>query len=391
MEVSYDQYPDLALYVQSLAAEHSDPLEILEQTEDELIALYQRNIHGEPIMTAISEAYDQAQAKRIKTRLDLLEVVKDKVIHPQLRNRVLSSMAWMLDIMTINKARDVYYKMYSNTQQAPDISGIDGYNEFMSRFDEVMHGIDDTDSEVVELTRLLGLRDTWHDAAESAATNADRRYNPKSLEQLLRDEKPQTIDSLSMKKMEQQADATNEPQPNETPQQKAEREAVYKQTLAMLVDKQRNQNAERFRARRETLGFILLIIDYAIKHKRECAQFGDLDKTMQERLSDFAQKAIARAQNDMATDRSVTTMEYPSIIKEARAAVAEIGAIATVYFAEPVEPADVRQERQAKAKAQAEARARTRAQASAQAVAKARAKAQEIDATIAQTKACAAA
>lgn len=345
MEVSYDQFPKLALLVESTPAEHSDPCDLIADAEQTIADLYQINLQGNIMTNSVATALADAgiTTARVFTRyanLDLLEVLKTKIIHPALKARVFASMAWMVDVTAINQARIIYYQMFHDAQ----LNGIDSYNEFMARFDELMRDFDGQDTNALSLRKLLGMRNEWHDAAESAAGEAKVRYAQKSFEDLLLAEKPQRVDTMTRTNLELLAGAI-------APTNKDA-------TIELLTKRQQMVNESRHESRRETMPFLLTIIDAAGRALEDGVQFHELTLELQERLVDAAAKTVERALEDLATNRKLTTIEYASIIQEALAAANELRQISRTRFGEQTAK-DLTPEEKEEVKGEIEARRAT--------------------------------
>jgi hypothetical protein len=259
---------------------------------------------------------------------DLIEVLNDKLTQPMLRARVLSSMAWMLDMNVINTGRSLFYDVH---KEATESGTIDNFADFLSKMCELQAGeafaeglgYELNTGRLASLSLMLRLRQTWHDKAESAAANARIKYEPKSFEVLMASEKVQTVDTLTREKLSALVDATYEGENASTEE--------IAQAQALLLNQQAARNVQIHESRQLVAPAILRIIDNADFHGKaiESAEFWQLALDTQIRLIGAARRAVERTLSDLASYKTITTLEYVGMIKECKAMTRELDAVLT--------------------------------------------------------------
>lgn len=292
---------------------------------------------------ALAQALNEAGVVHTRhTYFDLAEFIDEKLEHEQFRSQVANSMAWFVDTLTINAARTMFYRDYKE-------SGGDGtqdaYNAFVEGFlnsvDLDGKGSEFTDGVARDIVSLLGFSPTMHDIASRAASATGRDYNPKTIEQLLADEKPMKVNALSQAKLAQIAKFVEEDDA------KAEAE-----TLKMLLNKTEINARDQHLSRQKINPIILGLVDKAQHHAKHEIQFYELDTKLQERLVTQSLKSIKSAIERLATYNTIETIEFAMILKNSRAVMKELEEV-LVKFRTPEEDATIQaQQRSAKAKAQ---------------------------------------
>lgn len=323
----------------------SDPYRLLANAEEALINRYHFNLQGHTVMTkptTLSQALNEAGVVHTRhTYFDLAHFIETKVEHEQFRAQVANSMAWFVDTLTINAARTMFYRDYKE-------SGGDGtqdaYNAFVEGFLNAVdldgQGSEFTDGVARDIVSLLGFSPTMHDIASRASAATGRDYNPKSIEQLLSDEKPMKVNALSQAKLAQIAKFVEEDD------EKAEAE-----TLKMLLNKTEINARDQHASRQKINPIIIGLIDKAERHAKTEIQFWQLDSKLQERLVTQTLKSIKSAIERLATYNTIETIEFAMILKNSRTVIKELEEV-LVTFRTPEEDATITaQQRAAKRKA----------------------------------------
>lgn len=321
----------------------SDPFRLLAKVEDKLIHVYHFNLQGQPIMTdSIKTALNEAGVTHTRhTYFDLTEFIADKLEHEQFRSNVANSMAWFCDTLTINAARSMFYRDYKES----DGDGTqDAYNRFIDEFlnsiDLDGQGSEFTDGVARDIVSLMGFAPKMHDIASAAASATGRDYNPKSITQLLADEKPMQVNALTHAKLAQIAKFVEEDD------EKAEAE-----TLRMLLNKTELNAKDQHAARQKINPVIIGLIDKAEVHARHGIEFWELDKKLQERMVTQTLSAVKSTIERLTTYKTIDTIEFAMILKNSRAVLAELNDVLKT-FRTPEEDATITaQQRAAKAKA----------------------------------------
>jgi len=256
---------------------------------------------------------------------DLFPTLEDLLVHPLLRARVLSSMAWILDTTAINTARSVFWDVH---KEASEAGHIDDFADFLNRMAEMRANenyVEDLGFELgagklQSLTLLLKLSQKWHDAAQGASVGANIKYVPKSFEMLLASEKAQAVDALTTAKLEALVDAVYEGEAHT-----AEEVAESKKLLAA---QQAERMAQMHATRQKISPAVLRIIAYAsYRDESEAEEFWQLPIEVQTRLVNNAISAIDRTLTDLAAYKSITAIQYIGLIREAKAAKARLGEV----------------------------------------------------------------
>ncbi len=164
-------------------------------------------------MTALANALQQAGVTSSNfVFFDLPEHIEERLMSGELKARVLASLAWVVDMQTISAARSVFYASY---REFTEVSMIDAFNEFIVRCSELAAegahteevGFKATDGAGSKLLSLLRIRQDMHDLA---GKHSVRRYDPKTLYQIMADEKQQSLTGMDHKKVKAMAEALSD-------------------------------------------------------------------------------------------------------------------------------------------------------------------------------------
>lgn len=255
---------------------------------------------------------------------DLMDTLNDVLVHALFRARVLSSMAWAFDTAAINTARSVFWDTHQESTQA---GHIDNFANFLNKMSEMRANenyVEDLGFELgagklQSLSLLIKLARSWHDAAQGAAVAANVKYAPKTVEQLLASEKPQQVDALTIAKLDALVDATFDGE-DHTPEEVEE--------AKKLIAAQQNERMAAMHASRQMITpAVLRIMAYADYHDTDATEFWQLPIELQARLINNAISSIDRTITDLASYRSITSIEYIGLIKEAKGAKARLNEV----------------------------------------------------------------
>ena len=260
---------------------------------------------------------------------DIIEDLNERLGDGRLKERVMSSMAWLLDGACITAARSVFYKAYDNAVNLNvlDVNTIESFNTMvvgMTALDhEATHVLEvgfEDESPMTQLKVMLLLRPDWHDAAGRAAQATGRDYQPRSFIELLAAEKLAKLDTVSHEKLRENAKFAADGD-----------DALAEKLYAAAVKRQTDLAESRFKFRKGTDAAVARILSIAgdraklmmpvnsfTKAEGKATEFVHdlavsfctLPDKLQLRLIANAQAAIGRALDEMATDRRVTTHEH---------------------------------------------------------------------------------
>ena len=228
------------------------------------------------------------------TYFDPMDTLMDKMgAQAPLYSRVADSLTWMLDASCISQARNVLFTRYKNA----DVETRDTFSNFCLTIHAALKHDSLYRDDVLEfqtpertLSIMLALRHDWHDAVNSAFAADDRDYNPKSLRQLLENEKPQMA-SVAVRsnfavlaKLEAKGDA-----------------AAEQRILNAMIEVDKINALERAHDNVSLAPTILEILRTVGNHAPDGARFDHLPLNKQKQLTEFSLGAIERSMVDMAT------------------------------------------------------------------------------------------
>ena len=244
----------------------------------------------------------------------------DEFVSPLFKARVWSSMAWSADMACINAARDLFYSIREMREDT-----IDDFNDFINEIAEVKAsedfaeglGYEENAGKLTQLSQLIGLREIWHDRADTTASDAGTRHAPKTLEELMDAEKKRTVDSHISANIELRASFAADGDP-----------VLEKTMIEQLTKKQNALFDEQHKNRRKlapAVRNLVRIADY--RRTKDAVQFHYLADEVQLRLINGTRSAISRAMDDLASLRGVTTEDYTLILREGYAAIKHLDQI----------------------------------------------------------------
>lgn len=320
-----DQF-DPRTQVQDIVDEEADPLIILMKLEAQLVHTYHFNIQGNPVMSnAINPTITpEVAAKLVHTRYtDVMDIIGDKLSHESLKARVTSSMAWMLDQTIVTQARVFLFNEFKESELVGTADGLDNFmHEFVGslQVEEVFGG----NGTASTLCQMLGLRQEWHDIASSAADADGRRYEPRSFEALIHDEKAQTLKPDQRKRMQMMVKAMLEMDGGD---EKEEADLVK-----LMAERADARAMSRVELNRKVGPTVLDVIAQATRHSQH-SRFEELDEQLRERLIKTSLKFVKNAALDLG-QRSMSDAEYLGILMEMKAYNAEINKVLIAQYSD---------------------------------------------------------
>lgn len=294
----------------------ADVFESVSQVESERLEFFNLNLIGTEIMTnsiataLLSAGVTHTLPAKIHghSYFDPIDVVEDNLgSNAMMMAKTTSSLAWNLDIICINTARSVLYSRYAES----DKSNLPAGNPFdlfcQGVVEDLSHdSLYEDESPTKTLAQLLALRTQWHDAAQSAAAADDRDYNPKSLEQMLTEEKPMTADigertNLKMiAKMEASGDAAKEAR-----------------LMQSYIDSSNIAAQNRTENNKRLIPTITLIISTVQRYAPASTRFDHLPKLTQKTLTERTISTINRIKMEVAKTLARNPIEFGHVIEDA--------------------------------------------------------------------------
>ncbi len=248
---------------------------------------------------------------------DIMDTLDTVLVHPLMKARVLSSMAWSMDASIINVARNVFW----DTHKEASVNGhIDDFANFINTMADMQANenyVEDLGFELgagrlQQLSLMLKLSVDWHDKAEQAAVAAGVKYTPKGFEELMASEKVQVLDTLSKAKLDALIEATFEGEEH-TPEE-------IEQAKKMLTAQQQERLQQMHASRQAVAPAVLRIISYGAYRECDATDFWQLPVDAQARMVTAAIRSIQRTMTDLAGYKAITVIEYVGLIKESKAA-----------------------------------------------------------------------
>lgn len=288
---------------------------------------------------------------------DPLAHIQEILPSEMLRERVVSRLAWHIDVLTVNQLRSCYFDLRDEFDAMEDLPPtIDKYNDFIS----LMKSKDDAHTAMAELgltqssgavtlRQLLLLRPQFHDAVVQANFAKTGTINPKmnrrsrkdeepyrmlSVEELLHAEKAQQVGGSQAVKL--RIDAKRAAAGDTVKEERLYQSAVEREQ--MFFDDQHGRRKNNI----DTLVHMLDFIRYT--GTEDHAEFHELPIDVQRTLIESIFAGIDQGMSNANRNRHVSTQDYWSLGEERDAAVAAIKAIlAQPKFNSP-EPSPVRSE-----------------------------------------------
>ena len=253
---------------------------------------------------------------------DPIDLLEDHLgSRPVLHARVLESMVWMLDNSCISQARSILFERYKEV----DHDAVDAFNNFCQ---DVAENLDHESLYVDEspeqtLAILLALRDQWHDAAARAAASDDRDYKPKSLRQLMEDEKVKLADVGTRVNYKKLAEL-------EAGSDTAKAERLY----ASYMEADAIASTQRVASNKALMPTILEVLRTAKRYALESSRFDQLPLPVQRRLTSFAVGVVDRCKLDVAKRLAKQPIAFGHVAEAAHQATVALNHVITTKFSD---------------------------------------------------------
>lgn len=272
---------------------------------------------------AAAEEITKRQIESRNTFFDPQDLVGE-IANAHLKYELRQSMAWTLDMQCIAQARDLFYRM-----RATKADSIDDFNEFINDIAEISAneaynvdlGFEENSGTLQSLSQLLVLREQWHDMAETASKLVGTKYAPRTLEELMANEKPRTLNEDTSLNLETLAKAMTRKNPER-----------FQTTYELLVKQQANTYANQHKTRVLTAPAVANIFSVA-DYRRDVAEvhFWELSSELQLRMIQQVKAAAERAVIKLANWKGVTTAAYAMLTVEAFDLMDALDAVAAKF------------------------------------------------------------
>jgi len=295
-----------------------DTFEIVAAAEQKVLDIFHINLQGKTMAKSKTQTAPVVQAPVVHTRhamFDPQALVEEHIKSAPFAARLTSSMAWLLDNQCITLARIAQATLYKERDSDHDDLK---FSEFSLQIDDYLardtfwnqdneHGFDEPHP-LTKLAQVISLRDAWHDAAATAASADNRDYRPKDFDQLIVNEKARQTSLETREKYEMLIKRRE----NLNDQQRADR-------LVAMVRRDHILAEERLTQDRENMATTLSILYEAGKHAHH-VNFHQLPEATQKSFAGSIIKIARRiSQDDLAKQRSITTLDYADILDESDA------------------------------------------------------------------------
>lgn len=278
---------------------------------------------------------------------DPLELLEDKIgQQPMLHSRVLKSISWMIDNSCISQARTILFARYKDD----DHEGItDPFGNFCQQIaaDLSHESIYIEESNEHTLALLLALRQQWHDAAGRAAAADDQDYNPKSLRELMIDEKPQTAnvgtrhnyqtmahDEAMVGYAEEKAKAIKVDPVNGAAHFDDMIDAKIKRLIDIYLSSNIILQAQRAEGNKKLMPTILEILRTASRYASADVRFDHLPLSSQRRLTQFVVATVERMKVDLAQRLANQPLAFGRVSEAALNATTALNKVLATKFTE---------------------------------------------------------
>ena len=314
------------------ADELANVFEIVSAREEKLIETFHINIVGNQMTNVQTNDQIETGIKDaiVKTRsqyMDPMDILA-KHLPDASRNyhaRLTNSLHWFLQSSVITSARLALINLYKKDSERPHVEGLTQ----PERFKEFCLNIGDTlkqpsmwnDGDLLTLAQKYKLMNEWGDQAMSAADADDRMYQPKTLTQMMLDEKPQTV------RIETKANFRiyAEYQAKKYKDQPVIYAAKVEEYIRQMVEREDMMAKDFADTNRGLIGYVETVIDCIGANQPAFVVFTNMDKRFQRGVIDFTINSLDRiAARDIAKDRKVAPSEYIAILEAKDAAVEEL-------------------------------------------------------------------
>lgn len=253
---------------------------------------------------------------------DPIDFLDDTIKSPALKERVLSYMAWKIDMTIINAARNLFWEAYKDSQEDTAVD----FEEFIVGF----RGVVDQSStfgsgSALTLVKLLAMRSVWHSYAAAAAAHMNRDYKERELaEMIVQDDK--RIVALDTSKIKIAAEESSYGDA-------ALAKELFTRDVALALKKEADRRETKLKLR----PCVLATLDAARACHCESADFWELDLEMQAQFTRAAIAAIESAKKQLSTTSSISTHDYRDIIIDAREVCAQLTEVIEKKYSDTID------------------------------------------------------
>ena len=240
----------------------------------------------------------------------------------QFKMSVLSSLLWSVDMMTIGRARNMFYKLH---KQLSEDGSVSGWNNYLAQLDDIkasdkFRKDSGFTSELDDVTALISFANDIYEEMEKTAillapigSPTSRMPVRKTYAELLNDEKPQAVGSAELERFNLIAEELSEDD--------KDRELNVKM-LKINVEEQNKRLFERNKPLAPYVeGFLQDL--YTLS---PCTVFSDMSPELQARLVESTRRAVDSTKVRAASWKSINTIEFMTILADVKAVKAEIAA-----------------------------------------------------------------
>lgn len=242
-------------------------------------------------MNSIAQALASANISTgYHTYFDPIDAVENSMARaPAICAKILNSAAWTIDMACINSARNVLFTGFK--EQSDDAT----FQEFCEEMDVFLDQSNnyEEDTPAGQLSLLLGVRKTWHDAAQAAAAADNRDYNPSSLDTLMHSEKPRVADISTRNNLRKIAKLESKGD-----------EAVEQRFLAAFIEADTLAAIQRVEDNKRLMPALSLILQSTERYAKNDARFDQLAERTQRSLTESIVRSFDRTKIEAAKTMS---------------------------------------------------------------------------------------
>lgn len=274
--------------------------------------------------TAFAAAQVTATAAAVSNYnyFDPIDFLDDTIKSPALKERVLSYMAWKIDMTIINAARNLFWESYKDSN---DDTSVD-FEEFIIGF----RGVVDQSStfgsgSALNLVKLMSMRVDWHAYAAASSAYMNRDYKERELaEMIVQDDKRiMPLDTSKIKMAAEEASYGDIEMANE----------LFKRDVSVAIKKETDRRETRMKLR----PCVLATLDAARGCHCDPVNFWELDMELQAQFTRAAIAAIESAKKQLSTTASVSTHDYRDIIIDARETTTQLMEVLDKKFSDTID------------------------------------------------------
>lgn len=283
-----------------------------------------RTVPAGTMANAFAVAQVAAATKAVSSYnyFDPIDFLDDTIKSPALKERVLSYMAWKIDMTIINAARNLFWESYKDSN---DDTSVD-FEEFIVGF----RGVVDQSStfgsgSALTLVKLMSMRVDWHAYAAASSAYMNRDYKERELAEMITQDDKRIV-PLDTSKIKMAAD--------EASYGDAEVAAeLFKRDVAVAVKKAADRRETQLKLR----PCVLATLDAARACHCDPVNFWELDMELQAQFTRAAVAAIESAKKQLSTTTIISTHDYRDIIIDAREVTAQLMEVLDKKFSDTVD------------------------------------------------------